>query len=284
MNDYDRADYGRTAQRSLTGWLVLVGFFFVAGMLTMGWVLTRWDTAAPYLSWMRPAPAEPAARPAGLMTSQPAMSADVERRVDDLENRIDRIADRAAAASGNADRAEALLVAFAARRAIDRGLQLGYIEGLLRERFGGLQPQAVATVISAAHEPVTLDELRADLEELAPQLSGVGTHAGWWESVRRELASAIVVRRSELPPATPDDRIARARHAIDADHVDRALAEVARLPARDKATAWIAKARRYIAAHNALDLIETSALLMPANREHRLAAPVKPAPARPDAG
>ena len=93
MNDYDRADYGRTAQRSLTGWLLLVGVFFVAGMLTMGWVLTRWDAAAPYLSWMRPAPAEPAARPAGLMTSEPAMPADVERRVNDLEDRIDRISE-----------------------------------------------------------------------------------------------------------------------------------------------------------------------------------------------
>ena len=279
MNDYDRADYGRSAQRSLTGWLLIVGLFFVAGMLAMGWVLTRWDAAAPYLSWMHPAPEAATVRPATLMTpEQTAAAGQVERRVEDLESRINRIAERAAAASGNADRAEALLVAFAARRAVDRGLQLGYVEGLLRDRFGQLQPQAVATVISAARQPITLDELRADLDALAPELSGVGTNASWWESMRRELASAIVVRRSDLPPATPDDRLQRAKLAIEGDHVDRALAEVARLPARDKATAWIAKARRYIAAHNALDLIETSALLMPAGAPPRAVRPAT----RPD--
>ncbi len=267
MSDYDRIDYTRSGQRRWAGWLLVVGIAFVAGMLSMGWILTRWDTAAPYLSWMRPPPpgAATPAQPNGLLAPTETTPATVDHRVDNLENRIEHIAQRANAAAGNADRAEGLLVAFAARRAVDRGLELGYIESLLRDRFGRTQPQAVATILGAARDPVTLDELRADLDTLSPDLSGAATNASWWDTMRRELASAIVVRRAELPRATPDDRLTRARHDLATDHVDRALAEVARLPARDRAAQWMSKARRYIAAHNALDLIETSALLMPIN-------------------
>lgn len=276
MSDYDRSDYGQ-GQKGWTGRLILFAVVFVAGMLSMGWILTRWDAATPFLSWVRPQPPT-AITPTRLAPPQVAApDSDVAARVVDLEERLDGIAARAAAASGNADRAEGLLVAFAARRAIDRGLQLGYIEDLLRNRFSRTQPQAVATIISTAHQPVTLDELRSDLEELAPDLSGAGENASWWDSVRRELASAIVIRRAELPSAIPEDRLNRARRHLETDQVDRALAEIARLPARDKATRWMAKARRYIAAHNALDLIETSALLMPG---HEPAPAVNPPPRR----
>lgn len=48
--------------------------------------------------------------------------------------------------------------------------------------------------------------------------------------------------------------------------MDVALAEVARMPARDAAARWIDSARRYVAARNALDAIETAALLTPEAR------------------
>jgi len=265
MSDYDRTDYPRPA-RPILRWVIILGGAFVAGLLTMGWVLTRWDTAAPYLAWMRPVPTpvvEVTTPPTRLNLAAPPVPQVMQDRVAELEGRIDRIADRAEAASGNADRAEGLLVAFAARRAIDRGLQLGYIEGLLRHRFGRTQPAAVATILSSARQPLTLDELRADLDVAAPDLVGLGPQASWWDSARRELANMIVIRHTELPSARPDDRVTRARQNLEAGYVDRALAEIARLPARDKATDWMKKASRYIAVHNALDLIETAALLTP---------------------
>jgi len=265
MSDYDRIDPIR-APRPWLRWLILLGLPFVAGLLTMGWALTHWSAATPYLSWMHPpAPVAPqslapVAAPIMIPAVDPAL---MERRVADLEGRITRIAARADAATGNADRAEGLLVAFAARRAIDRGVQLGYIEGMLRERFGRDESQAVATVISSSRQPVTLDELQADLEAITPDLSGVGPQASWWDGFRRELAGLIVVRRADTPPVTPSDRLLRARRNLEAGHVDWALAEVARLPRRDIAEAWIERARRYIAAHNGLDRIETAALLAP---------------------
>lgn len=276
MSDYDRTDYARAPSRPWLRALIPFALVFVAGLLTMGWILTRWDAAAPYLTWMRHPPATPqplVARQPQLVVAPISDTAPLERRVAQLDNRVEHIAERAEAASGNANRAEGLLVAFAARRAIDRGLQLGYIEGLLRDRFAQEQPEAVATIISAAHQPITLDELRADLDTLAPELVGVGPQASWWDGVQRELAGLIVVRREDSQPLTPDARVERARHNLDAGHVDRALAEIARLSARDKAGEWMKAARRYVSAHNALDLIETSALLSPAPEPRSEEAP-----------
>ncbi len=273
MSDYDRADYGRSSGAVSGGrpWLrllIIFGLVFVAGSLTMGWILTRWEAAAPYLSWMKPAPtnASPAVVPSRLVVAPIADTAPLERRVAQLDDHVKDIAERAEAASGNANRAEALLVAFAARRAIDRGLQLGYLEGMLRERFSRSQPQAVGTIITASRDPITLEDLRGELELLEPELIGVSAKASWWDAFRRELAGLIVIRRQDTPTMTPDARLARARVNLAAGHVDRALAEITRLPARDKAQLWMSNARRYVAAHNALDLIETSALLTPAPR------------------
>jgi hypothetical protein len=279
MSDYDRADYGQGSGRSWLSKLIVFGLVFVAGLLTMGWILTRWDAAGPYLSWMKPTPeiaAGPAERPAPFVVAPIADTAPLERRVAQLDTHVKDIAERAEAASGNANRAEALLVAFAARRAIDRGLQLGYLEGMLRDRFGRAQPQAVATIISASRTPVTLEDLRGEFDLLAPQLIGVGPKADWWAAVKRELAGLIVIRRDDTPTLTPDARVDRARVSLNAGHVDRALAEVARLPARELADPWMQSARRYVSAHNALDLIETSALLTPAPKLTAAAEESKP--------
>ena len=60
--------------------------------------------------------------------------------------------DAAQRAAGSAGRADALLVAFAARRAIDRGVALGYLETLLVERFGPTHQRAVATIVTASRD------------------------------------------------------------------------------------------------------------------------------------
>src|SRR3546814_16914803 len=85
---------------------------------------------------------------------------------------------QAASASGNATRAEGLLIAFAARRALDRGLSLGYLEAQLRLRFGDDQPTAVKTIIDTARAPITLDQLRRELHALAPQPFGPHRQTG----------------------------------------------------------------------------------------------------------
>jgi hypothetical protein len=265
--EYDRlSDEPRRSSPFLRA-LIIAGVGFAGGLVAMGYLLTHWDTAVAYLKGQKPAQPAPVA-----MMKAPATAAMTPRTVDSdilsmrigaIEARLDTIEERANAASGNANRAEGLLVAFAARRALDRGTQLGYIESLLRERFGATQPQAVATIISAARQPVTLEELRAGLEQAGPALAGPGKDEGWWEGFRRELAGLVVVRHSNTPSPAASDRLARAKALIAAGQVDEALAEVARLPGRDAAALWIAGARRYVLARGALDRIETAALLQP---------------------
>jgi hypothetical protein len=167
------------------------------------------------------------------------------------------------AAVGNADRAEGLLVAFAARRALDRGVALGYIEGLLTQRFGDTQRAAVATVITASRQPVTLEELQEGLQQVGPELTGGAPDEDWWAALRAEMRSLVTVRREGAPSTMPAERLRRATRRLEAGQVDVALAEVLRMPGRENASEWIADARRYVAARRALDTIETAALLEP---------------------
>lgn len=177
-----------------------------------------------------------------------------------LEARTAMIDQDSRAAAGNAGRAEALLIAFAARRAIDRGLALGYVEGQLRQRFGLTQPRAVASIIQASRQPVTLEDLRLGLDTIAPDLTTGARTDGWWASLRREFAGLVVIRHEGTPSPRAADRLARARRLLDAGQVPAALAEVGRLPGAASAAPWIAAASRYVQAHDALDMIEGAAI------------------------
>lgn len=260
--------------------LLAVGVAFLAGLAAMAWLLRESDSAATYLGVM-PSDA-PAATPVPLPTSLPEPSAAVavpaplpgetqrlvidpetSRRVSQLEQRVEAIDRESRSAIGNADRAEGLLVAFAARRALDRGVQLGYIEGLLRQRFGNTQPAAVGTIIAAARDPVTLEELQLSLQAVSETLAAGAPNQSWWTALRHELSSLVAVRRSGTPSTLPVERLRRAERRLDAGQVDVALAEVLRMPGRERAEAWIRDARRYVAARRALDTIETAALLEP---------------------
>ena len=252
--------------------LALMLVALLIGMGGMAWLFQRYDQVAEII---KPQPAVVAAplpvlRPpvVNLVPTPPsdAVETIIDQRIDRIQEKIDDIGERAATATSEAHRAEGLLVAFAARRAIDRGAPLGYLESVLRERFGGVEPQAVALVISSSRQPVTIDQLRDRLDILEPQLSSPSGGESWWEGFRRELAGLVVIRRGSEPSSAPIDRLARAQDDLAAGHVDAALIQVARLPGRKAAEGWIADARRYVQSRAALDRIETAALLQPADK------------------
>ncbi len=196
--------------------------------------------------------------PVALATREAALAAQIAA----LETRAATIATDASAAGAQAGRAESILVAAAARRAVDRGQPLGYLEEQLRQRFGASEPRAVAVLIGNARQPVTLETLRQGLDTLAPDLVVNGT-SGWWEGLRQELGRLIVIREASAPSTNPADRLARARRLLDGGQVEAARAEVARLPGADAAQTWQHAAQRYVAARRALDLIENAALVTP---------------------
>jgi hypothetical protein len=84
---------------------------------------------------------------------------------------------------------------------------------------------------------------------------------GLWQGMKRELGSIVAVRRANAPSPKPEARYDRAMARLDQGQVDVALAETMRLPGASRAGPWIARARRYVAAHRALDEVESSALL-----------------------
>lgn len=284
--DYEPIETEDTPRRSLIRVLIIAGVAFLGGVIGMGWFLVNYGGSMGVLAVEEEAPASPESTAAvaalerqldeteigtpGAPVGEAPDPAEIEadrvtlaRRVAQLEDRIDRIGTRAGAAAGNADRAEGLLVAFAARRALDRGVALGYIEGLLRERFGRSAPEAVARVIAASQQPVTLDGLQSRLTALEPALIGIGEGESWWDATRREFSELFVLREEGTPSPAPRQRLQRARDKLAVGQVDTALAEILRLPGREEADQWIADARRYIAARNALDRIETIALMEP---------------------
>ena len=190
-----------------------------------------------------------------------AREAALAARLADLEARAATIDTKAEQASGNATRAEGLLVAFAARRALDRGLGLGYIEGQLRQRFGATQPRAVATIIQASRNPVTSEDLRLGLSSIGNELVSGGSSEGWFDSIRRELSSLVVIHKEGSLSSRPSDRLSRASHLLEGGQIEAALAEVKRLPGAPRADRWTDAAQRYVDARRALDVIETAAIL-----------------------
>lgn len=273
--------------------LLLLIVALVAGIALAGFLFSRWDgwrgwfgADAPAQIAAPGAAPQPLAAPGVATAPDPYVVAEIatreaqlSARMGALETRLAVIDTRASAASGNAARAEGLLVAFAARRALDRGLGLGYLEGQLRERFGDTQPRAVAVTLQAARNPVTLEALRIGLDELAPELTTPSTESNWLDAVQRELSSLVVLRKTGTPSPRSTDRLMRARRMLESGQVDGALAEVARLPGRDKAAAWMTAARRYIQARRALDVLETAAIVEPQQAAAAAATLPPPSPA-----
>lgn len=255
----------------------LVALAFLAGLVLMGYLVRqgRWfgvaPTTAPTTAAARPGgagftPAQPLtasgeipmmADPVALVTREAALAAQLSV----LEARTAKVTGDATAAGTQATRAESLLVAFAARRAIDRGQPLGYLEEQLRARFAAAQPRAVAAAIEAGRQPVTLEDLRQGLDAIAPDISSGSTDDDWGDVIRRELGKLVVLRRAGTPSPLPADRLERARRLLAAGQVEAARAEVARLPGADQATNWMSAARRYVLARQALDGLETAAIL-----------------------
>lgn len=198
----------------------------------------------------------------------------IDQRLAAAEQRLAQLDLRAQAASGNAARAEGLLIAFAARRSLERGAPLGYLADQLRLRFADAQPNAVETVVAFGQSPITLDVLLARLDGLAPSLASSSSQPAL-SRLREELSNLFVVRRESAPSPRPSRRFERARLFLESGRIDRAIAEVELLPGSAAAAAWIADARRYERAQQALDLIETAAVQEPRRLRDGDGAPIE---------
>lgn len=187
----------------------------------------------------------------------------LDSRVAAMEQRLTRLDLQSQAAAGNAARAEALLIAFAARRAIERGAPLGYLADQLRLRFGEDRPGQVQTVIDASQDPVTLTQLMARLDGLAPTLDDAPEGEGVFTRIGRELSELFIVRREDTASPVAERRLERARLFLESGRVELAVSEIRNLPNASIAQDWMDDAERYAAAQRALETLETAAVLDP---------------------
>src|SRR4051794_33137054 len=158
--------------------LLIALVLIIVGAGAAAWSFAHYPQAARYVGIM------PVAAPQAIMTPRPVVmnpappqpvSATEDdpsdaARIASLEQRLDRVENSTERAEGFAGRADALVVAFAARRAIDRGVALGFLEPLLVQRFGAEHQQAVAAIVTNSRQPVRLNDLRAQFDALRPSL------------------------------------------------------------------------------------------------------------------
>ncbi|MBE2993439.1 hypothetical protein IFR23_15650 [Sphingomonas sp. CFBP 13603] len=282
MSDYVPTDRPRARGPRMGVIIALTALAFIAGLGLMAY-------AAKMLPWFKATQATAAASSAarqklaagnsGYIPAQPlgpdgepqaaapidttvlaTREATLAGQLTALEARTATITTDAAAAGAQATRAEGLLVAFAARRALDRGVGLGYLEEQVRLRFGQAQPRATTLLIQAARQPVTLEDLRQGLDAIAPDITS-STGENWLDTIQHQIDTLVVLRKAGTPSPMPADRLARARRLLGAGQVEAARAEVARLPGAAQAGNWMDAARRYVVARQALDVIENTALI-----------------------
>lgn len=254
------------------GWgarLLIAIVLLLVGAAAATWGLAHYSSAAKYLgvattvrepsSQQQPirlvVPQQPSQQPTGSLN--PAIAEQIAQ----LQSRVQRVESESQEVQGSAGRADALLIAFAARRAIERGVSLGYLEPLLVDRFGTAHPQAVAAIVTGSRTPVRLTELIAGYHDIESQLVGPPPNEGMWAGIKRGFSSLVTVHRSDRPSNLSQARYDRALSHLMAGEVDAALVETMRLPGAPRARDWVESAHRYVAVHRALDEIESAALI-----------------------
>ena len=263
-------------RRSARGQLLVALLAFVLGVAVVTWL--EWQgyldlivpTASDGAQETDAQPLPPSENQAEAETPVPPAEAEqlkavgtVEGRLAMLEDRLSRLDLQASAASGNAARAEGLLIAFATRRMIDRGEPLRYLADQLRLRFADAQPRAVQTIIAFSQDPVTIDELAARLEALEPQLAKGARQQSLWSTITGEIGELFALRRDSSAVMTPEVRVERAKVMLTAGRIPEAIEQVGLLPGAEAADKWVVDAGRFAEVQSALDLIETAAMIEP---------------------
>jgi hypothetical protein len=174
----------------------------------------------------------------------------------------------------SATQAEAALLVLTARQAMEDGKPMGELTNRLQITFGQSQPQALATIMSAARQPVSNANLLAGFDAIAAQLLQPAGTA--WDRGRYELAHLFVIRRGDAQPSAMAARIQSTREAIIAGDIAFAAKTVGAMPGADHARQWLLDAKRAVAVGQAFDALYQSAAMVPTSAT-ALTEPASPA-------
>jgi hypothetical protein len=262
--DEDLTPTGPARSSSIRGLVIFALVSFVIGIAAMGWLLSEWTPARNLVLGTSPSPqavvAQPQSTPAPTAAPEEEIIATPEAHMAKIEEKLAIIDQQADSASNDASRAERMMIAFAARRAIERGAALGYLEGALMRQFGGSDANAVSDFIKGARAPVTLEQLEEGLDAAHAGLITSEADAGWFKRIWQDIGSLAVIKHESEDRLTADQRYDRARRAVERDRVEVAIREVQSLPGQADAKPWLERARRYVQVRKALDRLEAVTL------------------------
>ena len=268
MSDYQPAQAASPSGMKFKHIMLLLLVAFVGGGIAAYYLANSYGVLAP--AAQTPAELETTAPlPAGNVAPAP-----VAGTAPQVEGQVVPVYVTDPVISGDAVRGEGLLLTFAVRRTLDNGAPLGYLAEQLRLRFGATQPQAVATVISAAQVPVTVDNLQTELTGLAPVLVTGNRETSVWATIKHEMSQLFVLRRDGGSTLPPEQRLIRAQALVEAGNLSAAMVEVAAMPGASAAQSWLVRAKRYADARKALDRLEQMALIRPVVVPVKVPAPV----------
>jgi len=249
---------------SIRGLVIFAMVCFVIGIAAMGWLLIEWTPARNFVLGAAPTPqavvAQPQSAPPAPIAPEEEVVASPEAHMAKIEEKLAIIDQQADSASNDASRAERMMIAFAARRAIERGASLGYLEGALMRQFGGSDANAVSAIIKGARAPVTLEQLEEGLDAAQVGLITAAADAGWFKRIWNDMGSLAVIKHEGEDRLSPDQRFDRARRALERDRVEVAIREVEALPGQADAKPWLNRARSYVQVRKALDRLEAVTL------------------------
>lgn len=278
MSDYPTAQSASSRGMKFKHFILVLLITFAAGAAATWWLADSFGILAP--TAQETADAENIAASLQSANVTPA-TLPVAGTTAQVQGQVVPIYVTDSAISGDAVRGEGLLLTFAARRALDNGAPLGYLAEQLRLRFGATQPQAVATIISAAQAPVTIDKLQTELTAIAPMLVSGHRDNGAWSTVKSELSQLFVLRKDEGAMRTPEQRLIRAQAFVEAGNLSAAMLEVAAMPGAPAAQSWMVRAKRYADARKALVRLEEMALIRPVVMPVATQAPAAEASVKP---
>ncbi len=264
--------------------IILLLIAFIGGTISAGWAITKYNlfqtdnsNAAIIMDRDTVPNANETAVAAKSNNQSVQQSQNIEEQntdnnnqsvndlVDSLEGRLSPTKLQAQQISGNVSRTESMLIAFSARRAIDSGSALGYIENELRLKFSNSNPDDIRAIIDAGNNPVRLATLQNQLEIASDILLTPSSDATAWGIIKKEMGELFVVRKEGSQPPQADRRLARIKTALTSRDIKTAILEMEKMPGANSARDWIALAKRYDRVQKALDAIEKTAISIPSN-------------------
>ena len=274
---------GRGQSTGGMGWKAVAGIsasVLLGGLLLAGWLFTRfdlWPVSEPKPEVVTTSGGTDARNPSAEVVGDGADA--VAAKIQQLEDQISQIGSGSGATSGS-DQANAVVTALSVRRAIEGGAALGITESQLRQHFGSSHPKAVAAIQAAALDPVKLTDLRNALARDGYKMLTKDGDDSLWARLNLELSELIMLRDRGTPSDAPTQILQRAEQQISNGDIRGAIVDIERLPKNAVQQKWVGEAKRYLAARDALDVIERAALTAPAPLPPRplLGAPIADVP------